>query len=259
MPIQKPSDSSAPVFFPKENYKISKYMDLTKFISLLQTRSLFFCRLDKLEDEFEARLPQLSLNERNSFIDDIHSNIWVKENPNKHIEEDIKNNEDSDMRNKRINCVNCWNKYHSESYALWKIYSNQGIMILSNIDLLMESFNNTAENIYLSEIKYIDHNNDYFPHNNALLPVIHKHKAYSYEEEIRLIYNIGYDKKDLHYDWEKEKNKMGKLLKIDLNILIDKIILSPYSSRWNFDLIKDLLDKYELKKEIFLSDLIFNK
>jgi hypothetical protein len=45
---------SAPVFFPKDNYTLSKYLDITKFISLLSTKSLFFCRLDKLEDQYEG-------------------------------------------------------------------------------------------------------------------------------------------------------------------------------------------------------------
>ena len=61
MPIEKPSNQTAPVFFPKENYKIVKYMDLAKFISLLHSKSLFFCRLDKLEDKFEGSSPKLNL------------------------------------------------------------------------------------------------------------------------------------------------------------------------------------------------------
>jgi hypothetical protein len=36
-------------------------MDLAKFISLLHSKSLFFCRLDKLEDKFEGASPKLNL------------------------------------------------------------------------------------------------------------------------------------------------------------------------------------------------------
>ena len=54
MPIIKPTEFSAPVFFPKNDYSIVKYLDLTKFVSLLHKQSLFFCRLDKLEDKFEG-------------------------------------------------------------------------------------------------------------------------------------------------------------------------------------------------------------
>lgn len=56
MPIIKPTPSSTPFFYPKNEYVIAKYMDLTKFLSMLFTHSLFFCRVDKLEDQFEGNM-----------------------------------------------------------------------------------------------------------------------------------------------------------------------------------------------------------
>ena len=35
-----------------------RYMDFTKFVSLLEKSSLFFARADKLEDPFEGYLPR---------------------------------------------------------------------------------------------------------------------------------------------------------------------------------------------------------
>ena len=70
-------EDSAPLIYPKTDYTIVKYMDLTKFLSLLQRKEMFFCRQDKLEDGFEGqtakrnyewRLKSLqSLNESNFF------------------------------------------------------------------------------------------------------------------------------------------------------------------------------------------------
>jgi hypothetical protein len=37
-----------------ENAKIWRYMDFTKFVSLLEKKALFFCRADKLGDPFEG-------------------------------------------------------------------------------------------------------------------------------------------------------------------------------------------------------------
>jgi len=45
---------TAPVVVPPRETVLVKYLDLTKFLSLLYKRSLFFCRLDKLEDQFEG-------------------------------------------------------------------------------------------------------------------------------------------------------------------------------------------------------------
>ena len=46
-----------PVFTTPANpgIKIWRYMDFTKFVSMLENGGLFFARADQLEDEFEAR------------------------------------------------------------------------------------------------------------------------------------------------------------------------------------------------------------
>ena len=64
MPIIKPTKITAPVFYPKTDYAIVKYLDLTKYISLLQRQSLFFCRLDKLEDKFEGTTEKANFDYR---------------------------------------------------------------------------------------------------------------------------------------------------------------------------------------------------
>src|SRR5690606_31529439 len=110
---------------------------------------------------------------------------------------------------KALNCISCWNLHKSESYALWKIYSgiDKGIMITSNIELLNKSFEKTDEVIQLSEVKYIDHERDFIPTGNLNDCIIHKNKAYYYEEEIRLIYSLlgtGKVGNGLVYDWDSE-------------------------------------------------------
>ncbi len=37
-----------------ESERIWRYMDFTKFVSMLHSESLFFCRADKLSDPFEG-------------------------------------------------------------------------------------------------------------------------------------------------------------------------------------------------------------
>jgi len=42
---------------------IWRFMDFTKFVSLLETNSLFFCRLDKLGDPFGGINPNKTLQD----------------------------------------------------------------------------------------------------------------------------------------------------------------------------------------------------
>ncbi len=257
MPIEKPTNQTAPVFFPKENYKIVKYMDLAKFISLLHSKSLFFCRLDKLEDKFEGSSPKLNLEYNEKWYRQLYEQKHLKSsNIDESVANDVSVRKDMEEKFKSLNCICCWNKYNSESYALWKIYSeiNKGIMITSNIENLIESFDKTPENIQLSEVRYINHETDLIGKGNLNYPIIHKNIAYNYEDELRLIHLVKVEN-GLVYDWDSEINSSGKQLNNNLEILIDEIILSPYSPKWFYEIIQDLTIKYNLNKKIKYSVL----
>jgi hypothetical protein len=259
MPILKPSRSSEPVFYPKTDYTIVKYIDLTKFISLLYNQSLFFCRLDKLEDQFEGTTAKANFDFRVKWNQQLRETGFFKvpmtdETIIKNVTEEFK----SEKKFKAINCVNCWNKKDDESAALWKIYSDfsKGIMIKSSISRLEKSLENREEEILLSEIHYLNYNKQIMPDGYIVFPFIHKQIAYSYEDEVRLIYGIKTENNEEH-DWTKEEVLEGIYIKCDLNELIEEIIIGPYSPQWFFKLIQDILNKYGLKKVINKSDLSY--
>ena len=257
MPIELPNDQTAPVFFPTENYKIVKYMDLAKFISLLHSKSLFFCRLDKLEDKFEGSSPKLNLEYNKYWYRQLYDQKHLKSsNVDESVAKDISDRNNMEEKFKSLNCVCCWNRYNSESYALWKIYSdlNKGIMITSNVEYLIKSFEATPENIQLSEIRYINYETDVIGKVNLNYPITHKNIAYNYEDELRLIHLVKFEN-GLFYDWNSEINSVGKQLSNNLEILIDEIILSPYSPKWFYEIIQDLTTKYNLNKKIKYSSL----
>jgi hypothetical protein len=247
------------VFYPKNDYLIVKYVDITKFVSLLQRKSLFFCRLDKLEDQLEgttgtANFESLVMGKR--LLRD--SGFYTIPMPEEKINASVKKSYDNEKTRKSAFCVNCWNiKRDNESAALWKIYSdfNKGIMITSSIDRLIRSFLKTKEEIWLSEIKYIDHAKEVMAYGSILDPIIHKHKAYGYEEEVRMIHQKGSGKGGWFNDWSNEEVEEGVYLKVDINELMDSITISPYSPKWFFTLIKGVMKKYGLKTPILKSEL----
>ena len=259
MSIIKPTPSSAPVFYPKNDYTIVKYIDLTKFISLLHRESLFFCRLDKLEDQFEGTTAKANFDVRIRWYQQtnhlLHQSL-THEEILKHVEELYEH----ERKLKALNCVNCWNKKNIESAALWKIYSDfsKGIMIKSSISRIEKALEETKEDIKLSEIRYIDYNNETMLDGNTMYPLIHKQTAYSYEDEVRLIYEVmpefGWE-----YDWTKEEVQEGFYLKTDLNELIDEVVIGPYSPEWFLKLVQDIANKYGLNKLITKSQLSLNK
>ena len=57
------SSSGGPPFdieIPPIETKLWRYMDFAKFVSLLESRALFFVRADKLDDPFEGALSEVN-------------------------------------------------------------------------------------------------------------------------------------------------------------------------------------------------------
>ena len=241
---------------PRETVLV-KYLDLTKFLSLLYKRSLFFCRLDKLEDQFEGTTAKRNYEWRidswKSFRQMGLSKVSLTDDE---IVIKVEEQYEFEKKLKAISCVNCWNKKETESAALWKIYSDfgKGILIKSSVLNIENALQVTPEEIRISAIKYIDYENELMSDGNSTFPLIHKNDAYSYENEVRLIYQIipeiGWD-----YDWTKEENQNGKYIKVDLNLLIDEIIIGPFSPSWLYEMIADLIRKYNIDKPIKKSKL----
>jgi hypothetical protein len=261
MPILSPAPPAAPVFYPKENYSIAKYMDITKFVSLLFKESLFFCRVDKLEDKFEGTSYKTNYEDRIREVKQMQDSGRLLTNwTDEEIVKDIKTEEEFEEKQKALHCIDCWNISTGESAALWKIYSDfsKGIMIQSSVSNLENAFAESKECIGITEVKYQLYKTTKLPYGNSNHPFLFKQKAYNYENEIRLIYSLA-EKSDSEwkYDWSKEEVEQGLYIKVDLVKLIDKIVLSPYSPKWFYELINDITKKYCLNKPIEKSEFSF--
>lgn len=247
MSIIQPNKNVITFYYPDSNYSVAKYLDLTKFISLLQKRALFFCRVDKLEDKFEGELALKNHALKTEMYRSLRKHgIEIEEEK---IVKNVLSDIEFTRHHRRIICVSCWNKFDEESAALWKIYSdyNKGIMIKSSINQLTKSLKKQPKEIQLSEVKYINYQKDVIP-NHINFPFFHKQKAFSYENEIRMLHQVVGT--GLFQDWAKEEVEEGLFVEVDLDDLIDEIILSPGSPTWFHKLVEDVAKKYGLNKNI---------
>lgn len=258
MPILPPAPPNPLTFYPKENYSVAKYMDLTKFISLLYKQSLFFCRADKLDDKFEGTSANTNFEARVEEVKQMQeAGILQTKWEDAQIREAEMFDEGFEQKQRALHCIDCWNIYEGESAALWKIYSDfsKGIMVQSSISNLVSSLAATPEDICMGEIKYRVYKETVLPYGHSNLPFLFKQKAYNYEKEIRLIYSLANKAtNDWYYDWSKEDVEEGVYIKADLIKLIDKIIVSPYSPKWFFELVSDLAAKYSINISIDKSE-----
>jgi hypothetical protein len=258
MPIISKDQGRPDLNEPSPGAEMARYLSLYKFISLLKEGKMFFCRLDKLEDKFEGTMTETAFDQLMSeykYLRDVRQ-FFDRPITDKEFEVMAKSRIGLAARMKSNFCVNCWNRYETESYALWKIYGgqDQGIMIKTTYAKLIDAFSKEPRNLYCSEVKYMDYSKDPSDIGNVIIPITRKRKPYSYESEIRLIHGVDL-KNGLDYDWSKEEYKNGMMMKVDLSELIKEVIISPFAPKQLGALIGDLLAKYSIEASISQSIL----
>lgn len=241
-----------------ENVKIWRYMDFTKFLSLLDKESLHFSRTDLLEDKFEGSLPKSPSQKR----------IW-------HNGENSKDKKTPSITKFFKYCSYICSFYMNnfESAAMWQLYSktNKGIAIQSTFRRLCECFTSDSPDIYIGEVNYIDYNNEDIDPYNLFNPFVHKRKSFEFENELRAYIFEGENFRALpmpestkkfieEHGLEIKEHSMDELelsryIKIDLTKFIENIYIAPNAPIWYHDLVQSMVDKFELDTRINQSSL----
>ena len=235
-----------PVFEKPENENalIWRYMDFTKFISLLDKSSLFFARSDKLDDPFEGSYSKANVRLRPEVYKDIPQDMLKKISSYFEVI-------------RRFTLINCWHLGEYESAAMWRLYlkSNEGIAVRSTFNLLKDCFQSEEQDVYIGKVKYIDYETEWMPEGNTFYPFVHKRKSFEHERELRaIIQKIGI-KEDKTLDTSTPLFRQGAYIPVNLSRLIDKIYIAPTSPEWLGDLIRSVIEKYGLDKQVVQSSL----
>jgi len=288
---------------PSPETKLWRYMDLTKFLSMIQTSSLYFARPDTFGDPFECAiglesmktqyriLPVLTVlldkakkrginlfeqcrdvifHEEQLYQDKIKSMssqeeinkvsqlcndqilIAIIEKARKMGYDDIV--ESAEQRWQKINdhlpanrtdiYINCWYNSDYESEAMWELYANstkgQGIAIQTRSRMLENSFSGDY-NIQIGEVQYIDFLKRFA---DPIYPYWFKRKAFEHEREVRAV-----------YESHEDNDRKGISIKVDLDKLIENIYVSPLAEDYFVSVVKDIIKKYEIHKNIKYSSL----
>ncbi|EGQ9396001.1 TPA: hypothetical protein ACMDQA_003680 [Vibrio cholerae] len=223
-----------------ENLTIWRYLDFTKYVSLLESQSLFFARLDTMEDPFEGTYPKAYLE--NSIEHNLHRDARSREQLRRHV------------------AINCWHENEYESAAMWKLYlkSDEGIVIQSTTKSLSKELFSNYPSGYLpgmGPVRYINFELE-TPNIGVLGATMLKRKSFEHEREYRaqLVKSHSYDE----IDGVEEIPIEGVSLPIEPDGLIHCVYVSPTSKTWFYELVKSISRKYGLTCEVKRSELITN-
>lgn len=227
-----------------DSMKIWRYLDFTKFVSLLDTEKLFLCRADQLDDPWEGSLSR--------------ANLDAREEPEvKYLT--LAQEELSDLHKfaRYHMFISSWHMNEFESAAMWKLYlkSDEGIAIQSTLGDLKRSLDKSEIDVTIGKVEYIDYDKDIISEKSIVYPFVHKRKSFEHEKEIRVLKWILPQKVEGKWDLSIPNPNLGIEVDIDLNILINKVYVSPTAPPWFFDLTKSVMKKYHVKKEVIMSDM----
>lgn len=222
--VKRPSDPDLEVW---------RYMDFTKFVSLLEHKALFFTRVHCLDDPYEGAFSRA--NER------LRPFVYGRLGETRSLEEVMAAYE----RRRRNIAVSCWHLSEYESAAMWKLYSrsNEAVCIKSTVGRLSECF---GSHVLVGEVEYSDYEQDWVPENDPFAPSFRKRRSFSYEHELRAAVDLlDPDNQERYKDNVTEG---GVYVPVNLNQLIRRIYVAPGAANWFADLVGKVTCRYGYKR-----------
>lgn len=214
---------------PPPDTRIWRYMDVAKFLSMLQTSTLFFAPISSFSDDpFEGAVPRNTKRQLGwgAMAQQLRHHVFV----------------------------NCWHMSNRESAAMWKLYarSNEAIAIVSSVGRLAASLprGNDWGCPQIGAIQYVDFETGRIPDDDLYWRYFHKRESFEHERELRAVLiqvpadgNLG------------GPSLPGVSFSVTLNNLIEHIRLAPTCPKWIGDAVEDVAAKYGLRAPIERSAL----
>jgi hypothetical protein len=246
MPI---SDEDHPIFNrPSDNARLWRYMDLSKYLALVSTSSLWFSSAIRLGDPHEGSMSQANIRLRPViYKDPITPEI---------LEQQIR------FRKNLLACtyINCWHHADYESAAMWQLYKNDhGIAIVSNYARMKTSLKGES-GILVGHVNYSDYENDWIPEGNFLAPFMHKRRSFEHEQEVRAIVTIFPLRTDSSLEGGsgvdfRIESPEGLIVPTDLGGLIQEVRVDPQAPKWFRQAVEDVTRSFGLTYPVRQSEL----
>ncbi len=203
-----------PYEVPPAQSQLWRYMDFTKYVSLLSSRALYFSRADQLADSHEGAK---GLKIRKDAWDHHYLEFFRQAICNPPVGyENTRTDEEVETEAILPNAVAVQTSYEA-------LYSALG----------------RDPSIQIGRVRYLDLRTQYAGINDAFW---RKRKSFEHEREVRAII-LDFEHRDI-----------GKLVSCDVDSLIKRVYVSPEAPSWFISLVNDVNDKYALDVKVTASE-----
>lgn len=207
-----------------------RYMDLAKFVALLQTAELYFHRADAFEDALEGSLT-FGMQERLR----MHGGTESRRKRREHV------------------YINCWHLSERESVAMWSLYGRAGgsVAIRTTYSRLIKIL---PDEFDVGLVRYVDFSksDDSFDIRNVFTHFFLKRESFAHEQELRV---IGIDEPGRIKPSASSIVGKGLKLSISLGDLVENVFVSPKADPWFGDVVRKLASTYDLAAPVIQSEL----
>jgi hypothetical protein len=253
MPI---SDKDHEVFTrPPETARLWRYMNLSKYLAMLSTETLWFSRADRLGDPFEGSISRANIPLRTAWIAQV-----VKDMPVVEAQGMARTYEAIRAHTRQFHFISCWHRSDWESAAMWRLYmQDYGIAIVSSYERMRSAIDGDDE-ILVGEVRYIDYDLEPMPEDNFMWPFMHKRRSFEHEREVRAVI-LRIPTKD---DPSSETSKLvdlslpmpeGIAVAADLRALVEEVRVAPEVPNWFTNAVRDVTTRYSFEFPVRQSDL----
>jgi hypothetical protein len=211
--------------------RVWRYLDFTKFVSLLDSRALWFTRPRMFRDPWELAVTRANLNrlapglKDDTVIAGLHGAI------------------DSFL-------VNCWHLNHTESAAMWDLYlpSGHGVAIQSTWGRLTGAVPQDSPPVFGGAVRYLDYETDEtWDESNIFFPVGTKRLSFAHEREARLVLWL-HDPRTRAAGVDPSAS--GVPVPISLATAVERVVLAPGTEAWFKELVRRIAHLLEFECEI---------
>lgn len=239
----EPSFSNQPAF----DDLVWRYMDMPRFLSILEYRALHFVRADQMVDKWEGAFGAVNIQQRMDrygeqypYFGPLHKAI--------------------DQQRRQSFHMNCWHLSPIESAAMWDLYQRdgQGVAIRSTWGALTSSIRSGPElQVCGAAINYIDYAKESIPE-DLFSSFLHKRKSYEHEKEVRLLAMTNYPAQLSAVSGDEGNASPAPTavsIPVDVQKLIKQVFVAPLAPEWIYELTKAVVRRYGYKFDVNQSDL----
>lgn len=257
----KLKETARRTYFMARHYKVPekssilwRYMDFTKFASLLSTKSLYFPSASCFDDSFEGAkgLAEHKHKWDAHYLDFFRKAIRSAPRGNSAApsEEAIEENAQRLLRDieaggildRDRTFISCWHESKHESEAMWRLYSTSmphAIAVQTTTESIYSALGRNPK-ISIGRVEYVDFETYFADINGAFW---RKRKSFEHEREVRLVIR------------DRQKAHPGIKIPCDIPTLIQSVVVSPKSPDWLMPLVQDLIEKFGFQLPVSKSRL----